>query len=467
MKRLKIFILIVLLGLGLFGSVPLGAQESGSKPVAESLELMVDPDDLGMEDSPLEDVQLDDLELDDLSLEDLEMTTDSETPSVEALQPSPWRLTLYHGLSFRVGESKDLVNNRSGLGIEYAEAIAKNYYLKLDWLGSLYLKSDHHAKAIEADYRTEGFLREAWLQRSFEDFSLKLGWQSIVWNEVEGSLATDLINPMDWREFFFVDYEKARIPQFMLSATLYGRNLIWEAFYNPQPGFNKSPEPGSLYYPENPLEGVPVRELEESEPEAGVKVKIKWGKAELSLMTARLVPNQKNLSLDGMELVESAKPFRMMGLGFNYASGTWLWKADLGQKGNQGILDETLTLQRKSVTDAALGFEFTKSQHMITAGAFYNRIQDWQEGLVLPEETGFYSLGWSKSYLDEDLSLNAGYMGVMGKAVRFFSLVADYKFDDELSLQSSLFLIEVADEFSEYAAYDKEDRLALRLSWKI
>jgi hypothetical protein len=435
---LKSFIPLIL-ALLLFSAAPLKAQEQ---------EISSD-EEIDLEFSEEEDFEL-----------DLEESEDYE-------QPSPFRYALDHQISYRVGENTSLINNRSGLSIEYSESIAEDYYLMIDLYGNLYWANDHVADSAGVEYQAEGFVREAWVQRSFEYSTLKLGYQNIVWNEVEGSLATDLVNPVDYRELFFVDFEEARISQLMLSIAIYGGGITWEGFINPQPQFDKSPPANSIYHFASPLDDYTVQPSEKTDPEMGLKGQFKLGASEISLMTARLMPNQKSYSsLGETELVESADPFMMYGATFNYPLGTILFKGDFGYK-TQEINDQDFGLHKKNVIDLAFAIEYTKSEHLLSANLSGSRIQDWDESIIYPEQTAFYTLGWSKSYLSEDLSLNAWLVGVTGEPVTIFGLYTDYKFDDALSLQASLFLFSIEDPASEFYAFRNEDRASLKMTYKL
>ena len=405
------------------------------------------------------------IEIDFSEDEDFELDLD-ESEAYEP--PSPFRYALDHQVSYRVGEDPSLINNRSGLSIEYNESIAEDYYLKIDIYGNLYWSDDHVANSANEDYQAEGFVREAWIQRSFKSSTLKLGYQNIVWNEVEGSLATDLVNPVDYRELFFVDFEEARISQLMLSVAIYGDGIVWEGFINPQPQFDKSPPSNSIYHFASPLDDYSVQPSEKSEPEVGLKGQFKLGASEISLMTARLTPNQKSYSLEeGSELIENADPFMMFGATFNYPLGTILFKGDCGYRTDQGINDQDFGLTKRDIFDVAFAIEYTKNEHLWSASFSGNQVQDWNESFIYPEQTSFYTISWSKSYLSEDLSLNAALMGVTGEPVTFFALYSDYKIDDALSLQTSIFLFSIDDQTSEYYAFRNEDRASLKVTYKL
>ncbi|MDH5561365.1 MAG: hypothetical protein OEY59_10990 [Deltaproteobacteria bacterium] len=381
--------------------------------------------------------------------------------------PSPFRFNLDHQASYRIGENPALINNRSGFSIEYGKSIAEDYYLKIDFYENLYWSNDHVADSAGEIARVEGFLREAWIQRSLESFNLKLGYQNIVWNEVDGSLATDLINPVDYREILFVDFEEARVSQLMLSIAIYGNSITWEGFINPQPQFNKNPPLDSIYHVESPLDAYPVSEGEATEGEFGVKAKLKLGVSEIALIMARLVPNQKEYELRGSVLLEKYDPFNMVAVTFNYPIGTTLFKGDLGYKKDQGINDLSFGLLKRDIVDVAFMVEHNQDEHMVSASFSNSYILDWDPSLIFPEKTSFLTFGWSKSFLNEDLSINAGLMGVTGEDMRIFSLYSDYKLNDAVSLQTGLLLFSIEDTASEFYAFRNENRVSLKMAYKL
>lgn len=54
-------------------------------------------------------------------------------------------------------------------------------------------------------------IRDAYVERSFENGLLRVGKQQIVWGRLDGIKVTDVLNPQDFREFILQDFNDSRI----------------------------------------------------------------------------------------------------------------------------------------------------------------------------------------------------------------------------------------------------------------
>lgn len=91
-------------------------------------------------------------------------------------------------------------------------------------------------------------LREAYADLRFDKFDLRLGKQQVVWGEALGLRITDVVNPMDFREFILDDYIDARIPVWMAKLDLYLGDWTLEALWIPFFEPNRAALAGSEFY---------------------------------------------------------------------------------------------------------------------------------------------------------------------------------------------------------------------------
>ena len=131
---------------------------------------------------------------------------------------SPARITVKHESSYRTSEPEQVVNNRSSIRLEYAKSIGTYFFVQLDTKINLYWADDHRAQADDADYLPEGNTKEAFLQSSFGNTSIKAGYQVLIWGESELGAITDIVSPRDSSEFLFIPLEESRIGQHALDG---------------------------------------------------------------------------------------------------------------------------------------------------------------------------------------------------------------------------------------------------------
>ena len=160
---------------------------------------------------------------------------------------APLRVSLIHELSYKFAAPKRIVNNRSSARIEYSKLLTQKVFLRLDTKLNLHWSNDHRSKAKDENLFRELVTREAYLQTSIGETSLRFGYQILPWGVSEGGAITDEVSPRNTAEFFFVPLEESRIGQPMVTADHFGDSGQWTAFFVPRPSYNKYPDTGSEY----------------------------------------------------------------------------------------------------------------------------------------------------------------------------------------------------------------------------
>ena len=105
-------------------------------------------------------------------------------------------------------------------------------------------------------------LREFYCDARFNDLDLRLGRQIVRWGVAEQSRVTDVINPLDFKEFILREVSDRYIPLWMLKADYYYGDTEWEVLWIPHLAFHK-PAPRSSEWEQ--FQFLPGREEPESE----------------------------------------------------------------------------------------------------------------------------------------------------------------------------------------------------------
>ncbi len=108
--------------------------------------------------------------------------------------------------------------------------------------------ADKATEAEDEEVLFETSSKEAFLQASFADTSIKGGVQIMIWGESDGGAIADVISPRDYSELFFISLEESRIGQPMLIIDQFSAIGDWSLFYIHDPEFNEYPEKGTAYY---------------------------------------------------------------------------------------------------------------------------------------------------------------------------------------------------------------------------
>jgi hypothetical protein len=111
---------------------------------------------------------------------------------------------------------------------------------------AVYDVTEQYPSNVENDLNEEFVLRDAYVDFSLEELSLRLGQQQIVWGEALGQFFADVVNPKDLREFLLPDFDYIRIPIWALDAQYHiSPDLIIEGVVSPDQEVNEFALPGS------------------------------------------------------------------------------------------------------------------------------------------------------------------------------------------------------------------------------
>lgn len=409
---------------------------------------------------------------DEFSDDESETNTETESSMFDQLM-SPARFTIKHELSYQLEKAEAPKNNRTSFRLEYSKFFGTYFFIQLDTKVNVFHGNDHRAKAENSDVVDETHTKEAFLQMSFGNTSIKLGMQNMIWGEADGGAITDVISPRDYSELFFISLEESRIGQVMMVVDQFTEMGDWSLFFIPDPKLNEYPKEGTAYY-YDPFGGQAVFQevsTDEDKYEYGLRWKKTFGKSDISLMTASLLENDWAVKWVGVSattgkqiFIKSKQRYTMTGTAFNYAQGNFLYKGEIAQKTPRSFNNAVYQIVKKDVLDAALGVEYSPGgSYTLGLEAVNSHVIDWEEGLQdVREDTAATTLSWSNTYFNEDLSVS--WMSSIGNSLEMIlhSLRTSYKWDDNLTFELNAFYPDVRDEKSEYWVYLDQKQVALK-----
>ncbi len=156
----------------------------------------------------------------------------------------------YTGVLTGQGSDYSIIQNTMDLSLEKR---TPNMAFKLNPYVYQYAKKD------EVDFG----LREAYIDLFFKRFDLRVGKQQIVWGKADGVFITDVVSPKDLREFLLPDFEEIRIGITSIKLNYYfGTDNAFELVLAPEFEPTRYAEPGSIWFPAMPLQGVKINMAE-------------------------------------------------------------------------------------------------------------------------------------------------------------------------------------------------------------
>lgn len=408
----------------------------------------------------------------------LEDSPRDESGYFSSLILQPARFTLKHELSNQITSPHDFTSNRSSFRIEYEKYFLGNFYIQFDSKLTAFWNTDHRAQAEDENVYFETTSRDAYIQFSKGETSIKVGTQILIWGESDGGAITDVISPRNLSELFFISIEESRIGQPMINLDHFSDLGRWSLFYIPDPEFNEYPEEGTAYYLD-PFNGLAEYRNEDSDKdlsEYGFSWKKTFGRSDIGLMAASLIDNdfayrQTGNTPEGKIILERTKPrFDMAGITFNYAQGNYLFSGEIARKTPKVFNDAELQLLERDIVDAALRTEYSLGKgggHSVSLEVVSNHVDDWSADIVAtPKDRNSLIFGWNNHFFNEDLTVNL--ISIYNKPYTSYqhSLFMTYKWNNHITLNLDAFYLSVKDERSDLYPYRDKSNVILKILYQ-
>lgn len=425
---------------------------------------------------PAYGAQMDYSEQDD---DELSLDEDSFGFDEEENEPDLWnewwskasRLTLKHETSYKVKRPTGLVNNRTSVRLEYNKYFLEDYYVRFDGKLNGYWGADHQTGA--RDHKM--LVKEAFVQGSFGNTSVKLGRQMLIWGESEGGAITDVVSPRNLTELFYINLEESRLGQNMLNVDHFSDIGDFSFFFAPKAKFNQYPERGSAYYLDPFGGGAEFSTVRlNKEHEYGFRYKRTWGKSDVALMVARLIDNDYIASFDhiGQDgtiyFNQMAGRQTMVGATFNYPVGNFLISGEVASKSDKLFNDSNSNVLQRDMLDASLAVEYSINGNDIVGLELVNsHIDDYDDSIEFAPHNS-YSLIFSYLgfFANEDFMLNWLSIFADPYTSSLHSIYTTYKFDDNLSMDVNFHFLFANDQRSVLYQYRDERQLAIKLKYQ-
>ncbi|GJM14579.1 MAG: hypothetical protein DHS20C12_29820 [Pseudohongiella sp.] len=383
---------------------------------------------------------------------------------------------------FSFSRKSELENNRLAINIRYQNPFAPGWLLQASAQGRAFLVDDYEYEANGDNFDMEFRGNEFFLQRSFNNSSLKVGRQTVVWGEAVGNSVLDIINPNEFRDLTIIDIEDARLNQWMVVHDYYGESSTVSTFINLFPEFNPAPVRGSPFFFEPQFN---LTDYRRDKPlfEVGSRWSKSFEGSDISFMAAYLYENQlryKDPATGVGDAIAENNDFVLLGFSANRAFGKLLLNFDLAF--NHNILADSSAaivgngnLQsldlKKDQIGTSFGFEYQiDNEQSLTVSMLAQKVLDEDDGLqpgqrlVNEGVTGSGLVRYSNALLNGDLNLSASLQGDLKGSfmIGFFS--ADYILNDFWSISGQINFI-TAKPSTPLVFFDQDVRVGTTLTY--
>lgn len=390
---------------------------------------------------------------------------------------SPSRLGISYEFTYNFTDPTEVIKNRFAFRLEYSKFLFNNLFVQLDTKSFVFMDGDSRSRRLsyynnddfeEADLAFGSITRNAFVQYSYKQSSIKVGLQTLAWGESDFAAITDEINPFDFRDPLNLNIDELRVGQFMIGLNFYTSIGNFNTFFVPNARFNLFPKEGTRFF-EDPFAGTNIVTQEVDNGKNSIEYGFRWKKAfkksDVSIIVTSLIDNNLVREQVNPNLVQlHEKRFTTVGMSFNYAIGNLLIRGENAIKFPRAYNTASLGIIERNAFDTSLGFEYgPNSTTTFTLELVNNHVINWTNEIVgIPRNdfTAFFVV--VKELMKNDLSLNYITM-YNGPNTTFFNLLsAAYKLNDNITLSLDAIIPITNDEQSAFYQFREQQHLAFK-----
>jgi hypothetical protein len=384
---------------------------------------------------------------------------------------------------FSFPREAEMENNRLGINIRYQNGFAPGWLIQASGQTRTYWKHDYEHEAnnknIDAEYR----INEFFLQRSFDQHSIKFGRQTVVWGETVGNSVLDVINHFEFRDLTIIDIEDARLNQWMVVWDYFGEGSNWSSFINLYPEFNPASVRGSPFFFEPEFNLTDYKRDGEALAEVGTQWRKSFDRSDISFMAAYLYENQLRYEdpVSGIgDAVAKKNDFLLLGFSANRAIGRLLLNFDLAFSHNvladsfnfpgTTALSSPLDLKKDQI-GTSFGFEWAvDNEQSLSLGIQAQKMLDEDEGLLPGQQLfnqgvfGSWLVRYSNILLNSDLTLSSTLQGDLNGDSLLALLGVNYTINDNWAVDAQIISINATSD-SPLVFFDEDLRVGMTITY--
>ena len=385
----------------------------------------------------------------------------------------PSRFTFKHEVSSRIHSPDGLVNNRSSFRYEYSKFFFDTMYVKFDSKITAFWGGDHRADAQDTDTMT----REAFVQASFGDTSIKAGIQMVVWGESEAGAITDVISPRNYSEFLLINLEDSRIGQPMIVVDQFTDGYgSWSFLYVPEAELNEYPAKGTQYDFDFFGPGAVFNDEpgDKDDSEYGLTWRKTVDRSDFSILAASVIDNDYALrgtgvNAEGNLTFDRVKQrYKMLGFTANYGTGDWLFTGEVAGKFGRGYNNGNFDLLEKDQIDASFEIEYALGAGNSVSVELVNKhISGYSADIIgNPRDSQTLVLSTFQQFLNDELTLT--WLGIFNEPYTSMTnaIYVAYNISDTLSINFDTYLFDIDDERSGLYANRDQEQVVFKIAYQ-
>lgn len=340
-------------------------------------------------------------------------------------------------------------------------------------------------RAIVGD-RIEFELREFYFEKNIGKAYLKLGKQQIVWGNADGLKVLDVVNPQDFREFIYDDWEDSRIPLWTINAEIPINDWLMQLIWIPDRTYHKIPEPDSTFeftspmIVGNPPAGVNINQHSVDRPQrflsdsdVGVRFSRFWKGWDFTLNylyhydDIPVAFSDVSIS-NGKPLITVSPEYKrshLVGGTFSNAFGNLVIRGEFGYFFNRYFvvddLDNSDGVVETDEFSYVSGFDWSGfSDTLLSLQFFQGIITDSPSGLIRDRIESNVSLYVSREFMNNVLHTEFIWLQNLNHSDGFFQPGISYELKDNIKLKLGIDLFYGTDK-GLFGQFNDKDRIGL------
>jgi len=338
--------------------------------------------------------------------------------------------------------------------------------------------------------RIEFELREFYFEKYINNIYLKVGKQQIVWGNSDGLKVLDIVNPQDFREFIYDEWDDSRIPLWTVNVEIPLKNWLMQLIWIPDKTYHKIPEPNSTFSFTSPMivskppPGVKlnINSIQRpkrffSDSDMGIRFSRFWSGWDITLNYLYHyddvpVPFSKvsfSHIIPEVNVSPSFKRSHMVGGTFSNAFGNLVIRGELGHSFNKYFVVNDRN-NRKGVVEAdefsyVLGFDWSGIENtFLSLQLFQGIITNSPSGLIRDQVETNISFYVSHDFFNTLLHTEFIWLQNLNKGDGFFQPRISYQMRDEMILKTGFDLF-YGGSNGLFGQFDNNDRFILAIEF--
>lgn len=285
---------------------------------------------------------------------DMDFDVTDSAPQGNVETGKPWRLHASYLQSWSVPGDREIRAQHADLKFQF-EKLFNQLYTVADLTLLLRGRDDPQTDA-DKNYQMDSRIQSLYGQASLGDYSIKIGYQTVVWGKMDMLGATDKLSPWDFSQFAFTAPQDARVGQGILTASHFIRTgLEAEFVYNATPKTNRYPGGGAEYLLQQQV-GLENASVVEDKPEAftdyelALRLKLSTQDFDGTFTIARLLQNEPVFESTGpMQFKASYPVYDLFASSYNFTGDGKLWKLAVAYSRNKSYATPTGPIKADSL----------------------------------------------------------------------------------------------------------------------